>query len=65
MIELFINLAHLVSFAKGKPVLAKVNYQGQFDVRVLINPKKYDIVVQQGDSMVLVKKKPWFRKMWF
>lgn len=62
MIEVFINLAHLTDFAKGKPVLAKVNYQGQYDVKVLIDPKKYDIVIQKGDSMVTVVKRKLFRK---
>lgn len=62
MIEVFINLVHLVDFSKGKPVLAKVNYQGQYDVKVLIDPKKYDIVVQKGDPMVTIRRKSLFRK---
>ena len=62
MIELFINLVHLTDFAKGRPVLAKVNYQGQYDVKVLLDPKKYHIVVQKGDSMVMVVKKSLFKK---
>lgn len=62
MIELFVNLAHLSDFAKGKPVLAKVNYQGQLDVKLLLDPKKYDIIVQKGDSMVTIVKKRLFRK---
>ena len=62
MIELFVNLAHLPDFAKGKPVLAKVNYQGQLDVKLLLDPRKYDIIVQKGDSMVTVVRKRLFRK---
>ena len=62
MIEVFINLVHLTDFAKGKPVLAKVNYQGQYDVKVLIDPRKYNIIIQKGDSMVTIVKKSLFKK---
>lgn len=57
MIELFVNLAHLSDLVKGKTVLAKVNYQGQLDVKLLVDPKKYDIGIQKGDSMVTIRKK--------
>lgn len=65
MVEVFVNLAHLADLVKGKPVLAKVNYQGQLDVKLLIDPKKYDIIIQRGDSMVTIRRKRFlnlFRK---
>ena len=57
MIEVFVNLVHLTDLVKGKPVLAKVNYQGQLDVKLLLDPSKYDIIVQKGDSMVTIRRK--------
>jgi len=57
MIEVFVNLVHLTDLVKGKPVLAKVNYQGQLDVKLLLDPKKYDIIVQRGDSMVTIRRR--------
>lgn len=56
MIELFINLVHIEAFCKKEPVLGKVNYQGQNDLKILVDPKKY-IIIPQGNGMVLIKRK--------
>ena len=66
MIELFIHIQLLELLKKGKPVNAKVNYAGQYDVKILINPKKY--IINTGDisqNIITIRKKKFkdiFRK---
>ena len=65
MIELFIHIAHLEDLEKGRPVNCKINYASQYDVKILIDPKKYHIISSQNSNnqnLVTIKRKRLFRK---
>ena len=43
-LELFIHTSKLDDLFSGKPVNCKINYADQYDVRLLLNPRKYIII---------------------
>lgn len=58
-IELFIHTSKLDDLFEGKPVNCKINYADQYDVRLLINPKKYVIIKSNtgSNNLVTIRKK--------
>lgn len=58
VIEVYIHIMRIDDLIKGKPVNVKVNYADQYDMRMLINPKKY-IITRSKDrpNMITIKKK--------
>lgn len=57
MIEIFVHIHNLDNLLSGKIVNAKINYANQYDVRMLINPKKYIIVKSDSGSNVISLRK--------
>lgn len=57
MIEIFVHIHNLDNLLSGKIVNAKINYANQYDVRMLINPKKYVIVKSDSGSNVISLRK--------
>lgn len=57
MIEIFVHIHNLDNLLNGKIVNAKINYANQYDVRMLINPKKYIIVKSDSGSNVISLRK--------
>lgn len=59
MLEIFVHIAHLDDLFKGRPVNCKINYASQYDMRLLIDPRKY--VILRSDSsntnMITIRKK--------
>ena len=53
-LELFIHTSKLDDLFSGKPVNCKINYADQYDVRLLINPRKYIIIKSNTGSNNLV-----------
>ena len=64
MIEIFIHLMVLDDFLKGKPVNVKVNYADQYDIKMLIDPRKYIITKSNsGSNVISIQKKKLFRRL--
>jgi hypothetical protein len=57
-LELFVHVAHLSELQTGKAVNCKYNYASQYDMRILIDPRKY-IFYQNStnQNMVTIKRK--------
>lgn len=61
-IELFVHIAHLEDLFNGRPVNCKINYASQYDMRILINPKKYILVQSdKSNSNLITIRKRTFR----
>lgn len=58
-IEVFIHIAHLDQLFDNKPVNCKINYASQYDMKVLLNPKKYVLVQSDNtnQNLIVVRKK--------
>lgn len=58
-LEVFIHTAHLEDLFKGRPVNCKINYATQYDIRLLINPRKFVIVRSDklSNNLITIRKK--------
>lgn len=54
LLEIFVHTAHLDDLFSGKPVNCKINYASQYDMRLLIDPRKYVIIKSDSGSMNLI-----------
>lgn len=59
-LEVYIHLSQLESLFRGRPVNCKINYAGQSDIRLLLNPKKFVLVATKGSSNLVVVRKRKF-----
>lgn len=58
MLELYIHIQRLNDLISGRAVNVKVNYADQYDVKIMINPKKYLITLSNhSQNMLTIKKK--------
>lgn len=58
LMEVFVHVVHLNDFKKGKPVNCKINYASQYDMRLLLDPKKFVILPSSGsNNLVTIRKK--------
>lgn len=55
--EVYIHIGRLDDFKKGNPVNVKVGFASQYDVKIIINLKKYLVYVPQGQNGLLVIRK--------
>lgn len=58
-LEIFVHIAHLNDLFSGRPVNCKINYASQYDMRLLIDPRKY-IILKSSDSsnnLITIRKK--------
>ena len=58
LLEVFIHIAHLDDLFSGRPVNCKINYASQYDIKLLLDPRKY-VLVSNGNSnnLVTIRKK--------
>ena len=58
-IEVFVHIAHIEDLFSGKPVNCKINYASQYDMRMLLNTKKFKLVQsdKSNSNLITVKKK--------
>lgn len=63
--ELFIHVAHIDDLTSGRPVNCKINYAGQYDVKILIDLSKYNVISSNSNNqnLVTVKKKTILDKL--
>ena len=54
LLEIFVHTAHLDDLFKGRPVKCKINYASQYDMRLLIDPRKYVIIKSDSSNANLV-----------
>ena len=65
-LEVFVHIAHIDELFKGKAINCKINYASQYDMRLLINPKKYKIIESKGsNNMITIRKKKLLERLWF
>lgn len=65
-LEVFVHAAHMNDLFNGKAVNCKINYASQYDMRLLINPKKFVILESKGsNNMITVRKKKLLERLWF
>lgn len=67
LIEVFIHIAHIEDLFKGRPVNCKINYASQYDMRMLIDPKKY-VFIQSDKSnanIITIRKKKLSERLRF
>ncbi len=59
LLEIFVHTAHLQDLFNGKPVNCKINYASQYDMRLLINPRKYIIIksTEGSNNLITIRKK--------
>lgn len=58
MLELYIHIQRLNDLISGRAVNVKINYADQYDVKIMINPKKYLITLSNhSQNMLTIKKK--------
>ena len=58
-LEVFVHIAHLNDLFSGRPVNCKINYASQYDMRLLIDPRKY-VILKSSDSsnnLITIRKK--------
>lgn len=58
-LEIFVHVAHLNDLFSGRPVNCKINYASQYDMRLLIDPRKY-VILKSSDSsnnLITIRKK--------
>ena len=58
-LEIFVHIAHLNDLFSGRPVNCKINYASQYDMRLLIDPRKY-VILKSSDSsnnLITIRKK--------
>lgn len=56
-IEVFIHIGRLEDFRKGRPVNAKIAFASQYDIKVLVDLKKYNIYIPQGQNGLIVLRR--------
>lgn len=56
-IEVFIHIGRLEDFRKGRPVNAKIAFASQYDIKVLVDLRKYNIYIPQGQNGLIVLRK--------
>ena len=54
LLEIFVHTARLDDLFKGRPVNCKINYASQYDMRLLIDPRKYVIIKSDSSNANLV-----------
>lgn len=54
LLEIFVHTAHLDDLFKGRSVNCKINYASQYDMRLLIDPRKYVIIKSDSSNANLV-----------
>lgn len=59
MIKVYINFGSLKAFQKGRWVNAKIQFADQYDVEVVLDLKKIEIVTQQ--TGLTIRKKKWWK----
>lgn len=58
MLELYIHIQRLNDLISGRAVNVKINYADQYDIKIMINPKKYLITLSShSQNMLTIKKK--------
>lgn len=58
MLELYIHIQRLNDLISGRAVNVKINYADQYDIKIMINPKKYLITLSNNSqNMLTIKKK--------
>lgn len=57
VLEVFIHIGRLEDFRKGRPVNAKIGFASQYDVKVLIDFRKYNVFIPQGQNGLIVLRK--------
>ena len=57
MLEVYVHIQRLDDLVKGKPVNVKVNYADQYDVKFMVDPKKYIIHISRENRNLLVIRK--------
>lgn len=64
-IELFVHIAHIDELNTGRPVNCKINYAGQYDVKITIDPKKYVIISSNSNTQnqVTIRRKTIIDKL--
>lgn len=65
MLEIYVPITNLNMLLEGKSINAKLNYQGQTDCRLLINPKKYVIRYNPSignQTLILIRKKKIYER---
>ena len=56
--EVFIHIGRLDDFKAGKPVNVKVGFASQYDVKIVINLKKYVVYVPNGQNgLIVIRRK--------
>lgn len=57
VLEVFIHIGRLEDFRKGRPVNAKIGFASQYDIKVLVDLKKFNIFIPQGQNGLIVLRK--------
>lgn len=57
LMEVYIHIGRLEDFRKGNPVNVKIGFASQYDVKIVINLKKFIVFVPQGQNGLLVIRK--------
>lgn len=67
LLEIFVNVANLESLFSGKPTNCKINYADQYDVRLLIDPRKYTFVRSKTgiNNIITLRKKNLIERLRF
>lgn len=58
MIEVYIHIQRFEDLIAGNPVNVKFNYADQYDLKLLINPKHYNITfTKDARNLMTIRKK--------
>lgn len=55
--EVYIHIGRLEDFKKGKPINAKIGFASQYDVKVIVNLKKYNVYIPAGQNGLIVLRR--------
>lgn len=56
-LEVFIHIGRLEDFRKGKPVNAKIGFASQYDVKVIVDLRKFNVFIPQGQNGLIVLRR--------
>jgi len=58
-IEVFVHIAHIEDLFKGRPVNCKINYASQYDMRMLLDTRKFKFIQsdKSNSNLITVRKK--------
>jgi hypothetical protein len=56
-LEVYIHIGRLEDFRKGRPVNAKIGFASQYDVKVLVDLRKFFVFIPQGQNGLIVLRK--------